>query len=374
MNNIYIIAGEASGDMLGAGLMQEIKSQNGQIAFAGIGGELMQEQGLQSLFAYSELSIMGFVEVVPHIRKILQRLKQTCQDIENKQPQVVITIDSPGFNFRLAKMLRKNPKTANIKLIHYVAPSVWAYKPKRAAKIAKLFDQLLCLLPFEPAYFEQEGLQSIFVGHQSLWQDKKGDSAAFRSKHNLADSDKLLLVLPGSRRGEVAKHLEIFLEAAKAMPSYKIAVLAGSQVKDMIAEKCGNDVIICDFAEKFDAFAASEIALSKSGTITLELAYYGIPTIVAHKAAPFSAWLIRKMLLIDYVSLVNIAENKEIFPELLQEKCTPQVIIEELKKLGDSQLRSNKKQVCEQAIEILKGGTRRHPNQIAARAVLDMIT
>ena len=161
---IYLIAGEASGDALGADLMRGLKAQRPDIRFAGIGGKTMQREGLASLFPYDELSIMGFLEVVPHIPALLRRLRETAIDIHEKQPDAIVTIDSPGFNFRLAQALKNNAQTAHIKRIHYVAPSVWAYKPKRARKTAALFDALLTLLPFEPPYFEKEGLDRKSVG------------------------------------------------------------------------------------------------------------------------------------------------------------------------------------------------------------------
>ncbi len=169
---IYLIGGEASGDALGAGLMRSLRAAQPDIRFAGIGGEAMQREGLDSLFPYTDLSIMGFLEVVPHIPALLKRLRQTAHDIAARQPAAVVTIDSPGFNFRLARALKANADTARIKRIHYVAPSVWAYKPGRARKTARLFDALLALLPFEPPYFEKEGLKTTFVGHPGPVADR----------------------------------------------------------------------------------------------------------------------------------------------------------------------------------------------------------
>lgn len=367
---IYIVAGEASGDALGAGLMQAIRAAMPQARFAGVGGNAMRAAGLESLFPYEALSVMGFMEILPHIPKFLRLLRETAQDIAKQKPDIVITIDSPGFNFRLASLLKKNPQTQAIKRIHYVAPSVWAYKPQRAAKTAHLFDKLLAVLPFEPPYFDKEGLPTVFVGHPVLWQEQKGDAVAFRNRHGIAANESVLLVLPGSRLGEVKRHLPIFMEAAKAMTGYKLVVMAGTQVKQYIMEHVPQDTVICDVQEKQDAFAAATIALSKSGTVTLELAAARVPTIVAHKVSPLSAWLLKKMILIRYVSLANIAVDEAIIPELLQERCTPQEVAAALRALAAPDAMQRQKAGYERAVQVLRGGNTQAPDWAAAQAVL----
>ncbi len=371
---LYLIAGEASGDALGAGLMRELRALRPEIHFAGIGGEAMQREGLKSLFPYSDLSIMGFSEIVPHIPKLLRHIRETVQDIAKKQPAAIVTIDSPGFNFSLAKALINFPKTNGIGRIHYVAPSVWAYKPSRAKKTAALFDMLLALLPFEPPFFEKEGLPTLFTGHPVLWEVQKGDDAAFRARHTLAVDTPLLLLLPGSRAGEVKRHLPLFLKASESLPRYKTIILASPQVKELIQNTVPSNALVIDIAEKQDAFAATTFALSKSGTITLELAAAGVPMIVAHKVSVLSAWLIRKMALIPYVSLVNIAVSKEIVPELLQERCTVPQIVKALTTLAKPEIRDKQRKDCTLALEILRGGTTENPHHIAAKAILSFVT
>ncbi len=368
---IYLIAGEASGDALGAGLIRSLRARRPDIRFAGIGGEAMQREGLRSLFPYSDLSIMGFLEVIPHIPALLKRLRETTFDILTRQPTAVITIDSPGFNFRLARALKTNADTARIKRIHYVAPSVWAYKAGRARKTARLFDALLALLPFEPPYFEKEGLRTIFVGHPVLWQSEQGDADRFRARHSIGFDTRLLLTLPGSRTGEIARHLPIFLQTANALPDYKVVILASPQVRKRIENAVSPRVLVVDISEKQDAFAAATIALSKSGTITLELAMAGVPTVVAHKVGALSAWLIRRMALIPFVSLVNIAAKKEILPELLQEQCTPACLARELTRLAQPASMLEQRQQCLQAVRILRGSSVQSPHDAAAAAVLN---
>jgi lipid-A-disaccharide synthase len=372
---IYLIAGEASGDALGAGLMRALRTLLPEVQFAGVGGEAMQREGLQSLFPYSDLSVMGFLEVVPHIPLILRRLRETALDILHKQPAVVVTIDSPGFNFRLAHALKANLQTQHIKRVHYVAPSVWAYKPERAKKTAALFDALLTLLPFEPPYFEKEGLATTFVGHPVLWENQQATGAAFRARHTLANSP-LLLLLPGSRITEVKRHLPVFLEAASALPDFKIAVLAGPQVKKTIQAVTNHlkkDVAVIDISEKQDAFAAATLALSKSGTVTLELAAAGVPMVVAHRVSAFSAWLARRWILIPYVSLVNIAARKAIVPELLQEHCNAAEIAQTLHLLASPQAMQTQRGDCTAALQIFRGNNTENPHIIAARTVARLL-
>lgn len=370
---IYLVAGEPSGDALGAGLMRGLRVDLPDIRFAGIGGVAMQKEGLESLFPYNELSIMGFTEVVPHIPQLLKRIKQTHVDIQQKRPAAVITIDSPGFNFRLARALRDDETIKHIKRIHYVAPSVWAYKPKRAIKTAKLFDLLLTLLPFEPPYFERHGLRSVFTGHPVIWQNMHGDAEAFRKRYNIPINADILLILPGSRPGEVRMHLDIFMQAAKTLGSYVPVILAGSLVHETIQSLVPQGTIIADIGEKHDAFAAATLALSKSGTITLELAVAGVPMVVAHKVNAFSAWLIRRMIQIPYASLVNIAAKAEIVPELIQERCNSKDISAALLQLASTEARNAQRAACGESIRILKGDSTASPNMLAAQEVIRCI-
>jgi lipid-A-disaccharide synthase len=368
---IYLVAGEASGDALGAGLMQSLRALRPGIRFAGIGGEAMRHEGLTSLFPYGDLSIMGFSEVLPHIPALLRRLRETTSDIAVRQPAAVVTIDVPGFSFRLARSLKANAATAHIKRIHYVAPSVWAYKAGRARKTAALFDGLLTLLPFEPPYFEKEGLRTSFVGHPVLWETGGGDPGRFRARHHLAADTPLLLVLPGSRAGEVKRHLPVFLEAARALADYKAVIIASPQVRNQIQQGVPGDTLVVDIAEKQDAFAAATIALSKSGTITLELAHAGVPTVVGYKVGVISAWLIRRMALIPFASLINIAADKEILPELLQEDCTPERIAQELTRLARPEMMLEQRRLCLEAMRTLRGSAELLPRDAAAAAVLN---
>lgn len=370
---LYLIAGEASGDLLGAGLIRSLRERAPHIRIEGVGGPLMEAEGLASLFPYTDLSIMGFSEILPHLPKLLRRLRETRAHIEALQPDAVITIDSPGFAFRLAAKLMAGAKTKAIKRIHYVAPSVWAYKPERAARTAKLFNCLLALLPFEPPYFEKEGLKTVFVGHPVVWDVPHGDASAFRHLHGLHESEPILLLLPGSRMGEVKRHLDLFLAAASRLHSCRPVIIAGTQVQDYIRIHAPKNAIIADFNEKEDAFATASLALSKSGTVTLELAAHHVPTVVAHRVSPLSAWLLRRLIRIPYVSLVNIALKREILPELLQERATAASIGDALQRLTTPLAQAAQRSGCDEAILALRGPHSFSPSDAAANAILNCV-
>ena len=209
---VFLSAGEPSGDFLGSQLMKALKKQLGaNVTFVGLGGSLMAAEGLPSLFPIEELSIMGLAEIIPHIRRIRNRIQETVEAIETIRPDVVVTIDSPGFNFRVGKRLKKRIKS--IPLVHYVAPSVWAWRPKRAHAVAQFLDHLLVVFPFEPPYFLKEGLPTTFVGHPvvELGLEKLHDPT-FRTRHEIGAQAPILTLLPGSRRGEISRLLPVFQE------------------------------------------------------------------------------------------------------------------------------------------------------------------
>lgn len=327
--NIFIIAGEASGDWLGAKLIREMKTLAPDAVFYGIGGQKMAAEGIQSIFPMQEISIMGFAEIVPHLPNLIKRLKQTEQKIRDIKPDIVVTIDSPGFNFRIISKLQDLRPA--IKFVHYVAPTVWAYKPERAAKIAKLFDHLLVLLPFEPPYFETEGLATTFIGHPVIEDGLgKGDGDGFKAKYKL---DNFILMMPGSRRGELKRNLPIFKKVAESM-GQNIVIIAADNARALIEPHVKGwnvKTLIVDNSEKADCFAACTAGVIKSGTSGLEFAFAGKPYVVAYKVSPLTAWFLRRIIKIPYVNLINILADEPLVPELIQEECTPEKIITALK-------------------------------------------
>lgn len=377
MLKIYLIAGEASGDNIGAGLIKALKKKNDLIQLYGIGGPNMEKEGLKSLFPMKEISLMGFAEILLHIPKLLLRIYQTVRHICQVNPDVLITIDSPGFCFRVASKVKS--KIAG-KLVHYVAPTVWAYKPERAKKIAKIFDHLLVILPFEPEYFLKENLATTFTGYPAIENFQVMPRELFRSKFNLREDDFVLSLTPGSRRQEIETLLPIFAAATKKFISStdkKVLVACliqphlRSVVKEIIGEKF--NVIFVDEHDKQALFNSADLALTKSGTITTELAFYKIPMIVAHKVNKLSYLLLKKMIKIKYVTIINILADKELIPELLQEKCNAEIISAKLIEYLNQDKAKNFKQEIQANLDklMLKNAI---PSQVAAEKILSLIS
>lgn len=325
---IYLIAGEPSGDILGSRLMAALKAETGgKVRFAGIGGETMAAEGLESRVPLSDLAVMGLVEVVPHIRRIARIIDETAADVEARAPAALVTIDAPAFSLRVSRKIT----APAIKRIHYVAPSVWAWRPGRAKKIAGFLDHLLALLPFEPPYFEAHGLATTFVGHPALEPaDHAPDGAAFRARHGIPADAPLLCVLPGSRAGEVRRHSPIFAKTLARLkashPGLHAVVPTVPTVRELVDAATRTWPVptqVVATAEKPDAFAAADAALATSGTVSVELAAARVPTVVAYRANWLSAAVAGVLLKIKYVSLVNIVLDRQAQPEFLQHRCTP---------------------------------------------------
>ena len=325
----FLIAGEASGDLLGARLMQGLKKKlNGRVFFSGIGGPRMQAEGLQVFFPQAELAHFGVFEVLRHIPHILKRIRQTIAEVKRLHPTALITIDAPDFSFRVAKQL----KDAGIPLIHYVAPTVWAWRPGRAKKIAAFLDHLLVLLPFEPPYFTRESLGCTFVGHPIVEGSiGHGDAERFREKHNIPKGASLLAVLPGSRRGELARLMPVFAATIERLkqkhPALRVVIPAAPGFADAIREQTRAwpvpVTITEDDQDKYDAFAAARASLACSGTVALELAMTRLPSVIAYKISPLTYAAFRRFIRIKYVNLVNLMHDKLVVPEFIQQNCTP---------------------------------------------------
>jgi lipid-A-disaccharide synthase len=370
---IYLIAGEPSGDILAARLMRALR-ELAPVEFAGIGGEAMRDEGLESLFPQADLAVMGFAEVVPRIPKIMRRLKQTLADIEARKPDLIITIDSWGFTGRAAKKLKAAGST--IPRLHYVAPMVWAWKEKRARQLAEQVDRLLCLLPNEPAYFERHGLKAVHVGHPVL-EAQAGDGAAFRARHGIPGDAKLVCLLPGSRHSETSRLLPVFFATARLLGSnLQLAIPSVETVSAEVAAAAadsGLPIVMVDQREKWDCFAACDAALAASGTVALELAVAGVPMVIAYKVAPATAMIIRRLLTVKYVSLLNLLVDRLVVPEFLQENCTPDRLAAALRPLlQDGPERRDQLEGCKQALAAL-GLAGETPSRRAAREALAMI-
>ncbi len=326
---VFLVAGEPSGDALGQRLMAALRQQTkNRIRFAGVGGERMAAEGLVSLFPMKELSLMGLAEILPHVPRLLGRLHQTAETIRCAPPDIVVTIDSPGFCLRLASRVRG----LGIPIFHYVAPQLWAWRPGRARKLANSVDHLMALLPFEPEFFARVGLKCSFVGHPIVESNvREGNAARFRKRHNLSIERPVIAVLPGSRSTEVTRLVPVFWRALRLLADrhrdLTVVIPAAEPVRDRIENAVNNcpvrAIIVTDAQDKADAYAASAAALTKSGTVTLELALAGVPMVVTYRINRLTAMIIRRLIKVEQVALINLIGAQPIVPELLQEHCTP---------------------------------------------------
>lgn len=374
----FLVAAEASADGLGARLMRSLKEETGgRVRFAGIGGPAMAAEGLDSLVPFGELNIMGIVEIVPHIARVLRRVRETIAAAKAMAPAAVVTIDAPAFSFRVQEKLAGGPSL----LVHYVAPTVWAWRPRRAKMIAGFLDHLLCILPFELPYFEKVGLPATFVGHSVVEQDGiVPDGEEFRRRHGLG-AEPLLCVLPGSRKGEVKRLLPVFGETVARLvaerPSLRIVVPTASsvtqEVKLAAAAWPGRPIIVETIEEKHHAFAASTAALAASGTVNLELAVAGLPFAIAYRVSGLSYLVGRMMVKVPSIVMTNILLKRNVIAEFLQDRCRPELIAPEIGRLlDDPKAREEQRRATAEAAKQLGFGGP-PPSQRAARVLLDLI-
>ncbi len=377
---IFMVAGENSGDALGADLMKALdKKLDGRVRFSGVGGPLMVEAGFYSQFPMEDLAVMGVFEVLPRLRLLLRRMKETALAIERLNPDVVVTIDAPDFCFRVVKKLRARGNA--VPVVHYVAPTVWAWRPGRAKKVARFLDHLLCLLPFEPPYFQREGLDATFVGHPVVTSNVHlGQGTAFRELHGIAPDTPLLTVLPGSRMGEVSRLLSIFGETVEKLAAkhagLTVLIPAVPHLVDHIRQAVAAwtvPVLVTPPQEKAAVFAASGAALAASGTVTLELAMAGLPQVVAYRVSPLTAMIGKMLIKTPYANLVNICLGREAVPEFIQENCTPDNLAAEVSRLmTDQSARAMQRTAASEALTQLGlGGP--PPGERAADVVLSIL-
>ncbi|MBB4315524.1 lipid-A-disaccharide synthase [Roseospira marina] len=340
---VYLITGEPSGDLLGGRLMAALRARfDGRIRFAGIGGEAMAAQGLTSRIEQRELAIMGFLEVLPRALALKRRITETVEHILHEQPAVVVTVDSWGFTGRVAEALKARGST--IPRVHYVAPMVWAWKENRKHAVAARVDHLLTLWPFEGAYFTPLGLSCTHVGHAVTESGADaGDAKVFRAAHGLPADAPLIVVLPGSRRTEVERLLPVFRATverlAGARPNLRVVVPTVATVAETVEAAVAAWPVpvltVRGTAEKYGAFAAANAALAASGTVSLELAMAGVPHVIAYRVNPLSALMFRVMTPLRYAGPVNILMDRLVVPELLQEHCRPDRLVDALAPLLD---------------------------------------
>jgi lipid-A-disaccharide synthase len=372
---IFVVAGEPSGDALGARLMAALAEETGGgVTFTGIGGDRMAAQGLMSLFPMSELSVMGLVEVLPHLRRLRGRLNQTVTAAREARPDAVVTIDSPGFTLRLQQRLAD----LGVPRIHYVAPQVWAWKPWRARSLAQKVDHLLALLPFEPPLFEPHGLPTTFVGHPAVERVDAAPPVDVLAARARPSGAPRLCVLPGSRAGEVHRLLPVFGETVsrlgQAFPGLTAVVPTVSGVAAHVRAACAAwplpTEVVTDEADKLAAFTGCDAALAASGTVAAELAVAGTPAVVAYRMHPVTGFLARRLVRTPYVSLPNIVLGREAQPEYLLDACTADNLVPALTQLMTDE--TAREQARTEGLEAAAslGAEGSPPSRRAARAIL----
>ena len=427
---IFIIAGEASGDYLGGKLMDDIKSIRSDVEFCGIGGTSMINAGLQPIFSIDQLSVIGIWEVVKKALYMKKKIDETVQRILDYKPNVVVTIDFPGFTSRVSKALKK--ADPNIPIVHYVAPSVWAWRSDRAKNMHEYVDKLLALLPFELDLFKQYGLDTVFVGHpiatdtdfneppdylknnflESVGFTPRYDKNYYQWKDNVKNwSDdtitiklcgtveaektatyrfsreekrinmhdrfqyKIITLLPGSRKSEIDRHMPVLKEFSEMLSqryeNVRFIIPTVDSLEERVREYTDNwdvpPIITTSKREKIFAFYVSDIAVAASGTVALELARVGIPSVIIYKTSAITAALVKYMIKIKYVSLVNILADQMVLPELLQENCKAGKIFDCVTELIDN---SAKREAQKQKFKtVMKALVQKDP-QLAAKEVL----
>jgi lipid-A-disaccharide synthase len=381
---IFLIAGEPSGDRLGAALMAGLRDLAPGVTFQGVGGPAMAAEGLQSLFPMAELSVMGLLEVLPRYLALRRRMIETADALIAAAPDAVVTIDSPDFCLRVLR--RARTARPGLRTVHYVAPSVWAWRPGRAARMAPLVDHVLALLPFEPPLMEAAGMGCTFVGHPAAAVAPAGvpEVAAFRARHDLGDAP-VILALPGSRRSEVSRLAPVFGAALVRViadrPGARVVVPAvaalGAEVRARVAGWPGAPVVLHEGAvpagDKGAAFGAARVALAASGTVSLELAAAGVPMVIGYDMNPITRAIVGRLLRVDTVTLVNLVSGTRAVPEFLGPRCRADLIAPALAALlEDGPARAAQAQAMALTMERLgRGGEA--PGLRAARAVLGVI-
>lgn len=369
--NVFIIAGEVSGDVLGARIMRQMPG----VEFVGIGGENMKSAGLQSLFPMSDLSVMGAVEVLAHARTLTRRIKQTVDAILELKPDVVVSIDAPGFAKSVIKQIRKSDAGQKLiadgmKFHHVVAPQVWAWRAGRAKKYARTFDKLYAFFDFEVPYFTKYGLDTVAVGHPIA------DGLIGKYKNTKKQAEKIITLVPGSRMSEVKRLLPLMQDVVDMLcrngyMGYKFIIPTVETTAEYVAQQVANWRVkpeLVSAANRYDVYAKTYIAIVASGTVSAELAMLHVPTIVVYKMNPITTWLIRQIIRVNWVSLVNILLKRGIYPEFLGPDATTENVVNAVQHLTIPSVR-------EKMIAELKSADDlwRRPDGVAAALIADGI-
>ncbi|MGQ7817646.1 lipid-A-disaccharide synthase [Metapseudomonas furukawaii] len=368
---IALVAGEASGDILGSTLMQALKARHPDVRFIGVGGPRMQAEGLESYFPMERLAVMGLVEVLGRLPELLARRKRLIQTLIDERPDVFIGIDAPDFNLGVELKLRR----AGIRTVHYVSPSVWAWRQNRVLKIREGCDLMLTLFPFEARFYEEKGVAVRFVGHPLADAiPLEADRAAARNALDLPLDSPLVALMPGSRGGEVGKLGSLFLDAAERLrsvrPGIRFVLPCASperrqQVEAMLA---GRDLPLKLLdGRSHEALAACDAVLIASGTATLEALLYKRPMVVAYKVAPLTYRILKRLVRSPYVSLPNLLAQRLLVPELLQDAATAEALAQTLSPLLDDG------EIQTHGFDVIHRALRQDASREAADAILKLI-
>ncbi|MDH1441258.1 lipid-A-disaccharide synthase [Pseudomonas sp. GD03721] len=367
---VALVAGEASGDILGCGLMQAIKQRHPNAEFIGVGGARMEAEGLKSYFPMERLAVMGLVEVLGRLFELLGRRRQLARDLIAAKPDVFIGIDAPDFNLGLELKLRR----AGIKTVHYVSPSVWAWRQKRVLKIREACDLMLTLFPFEAQFYDEHQVPVRFVGHPLADAiPLQADRAAAREALDLPQDEPVVALMPGSRGGEVARLGELFLDAAIRLRALRPGIHfllpcatpeRREQLEQMLA---GRDLPLTLLnGRSHEALAACDAVLIASGTATLEALLYKRPMVVAYRVAPLTYRILKRLVKSPYISLPNLLAQRLLVPELIQDAATPEALAQAVAPLIDGG------QVQTEGFDLIHRTLRRDASVSAADAVLKL--
>ncbi len=323
---IFIICGEASGDLHAANLVRSLKAISPNLQVRGWGGDRLIAENIQVLKHIRELSFMGFLEVFLNIVTILKNFRTCKAHISTFNPEVLILVDFPGFNLRMAEWAKKK----GIKVIYYISPQLWAWKQGRIKKIRAYVDELYCILPFEKAFYEKFNVSVKYYGHPLL-----DEILNFKTLRNepLLHEKPILALLPGSRMQEVKRKLPIMLEAAKSFPEYEVMVACSSQIPEAFYHSFNASNVRFLFGKTYDILNVASIAYVTSGTATLETALFNVPQVVCYKSSGLSFWIAKRVVKINYISLVNLMLDRKLVEELIQGDCTSEKLVSSMKKL-----------------------------------------
>ena len=329
----YIIAGEASGDLHASNLVAEIKKKDKKSEFRGFGGDLMKAQGVDLVKHYRMMAYMGFVEVAVNLRKVLGNISLCKKDILDYQPDVVILVDYPGFNLRIADFAHEN----GFKVVYYISPQIWAWKRRRVHKIKRSVDKMLVILPFEEEFYRRYGVDVTFVGNPLLDELAKvgtGNRSIFLRRNSLGERREIIALLPGSRRQEVKRTLPVMIKVASHFPNYQFVVAGVSSLdRSLYKDIMGQSDVFFVENQTYELLQNSSAALVTSGTATLETALFSIPEVVCYKATDFSYRIAKWMIKVKFISLVNLIMDREVVKELIQGDLNEDNLVKELDQL-----------------------------------------